>query len=63
MNFCVKTNGYWIKHIRVDLYNLPNGRVLFGELTTTTWSGLKAFVPDKYDMILEALVRKIRQWQ
>lgn len=37
------------RHVRVDWYNLPDGRVLFGEITFTTWSGLRRFVPDKYD--------------
>lgn len=45
-------------HIRVDLYNLPDGRVLFGELTMTSWAGLKSFIPEKYDMIFGEMIRK-----
>ncbi len=39
------------EHVRVDWYNLPDGRVLFGEITFTTWSGMARFIPDKYDII------------
>lgn len=38
-------------HIRVDLYNI-NGKIYFGELTLFHWSGLKPFVPEKWDFIL-----------
>lgn len=38
------------KHVRVDWYNLPDGRLLFGEMTFTTWGGLRRFQPDEYDM-------------
>jgi len=44
------------KHVRVDWYNLPDGRVLFGEMTFTTWSGLRRFEPDKYDEFFGKLI-------
>ena len=37
-----------IPHVRVDLYNI-NGKIYFGELTFFHWSGLKPFVPEKWD--------------
>jgi hypothetical protein len=39
-----------IKHVRVDLYNI-NGKIYFGELTLTHFSGLKKFTPNKWDLI------------
>lgn len=44
------------QHIRVDWYNLPDGRVLFGEMTLTSWSGLQRFVPDEYDEFFGKLI-------
>lgn len=44
------------KHVRVDLYNLPDGRVLFGEMTFATWAGLRKFEPDEYDMVLGSMI-------
>lgn len=44
-------------HVRVDWYNLPDGRVLFGEMTFTSWSGLRRFDPDKYDDVFGQLIR------
>lgn len=44
------------RHVRVDWYNLPDGRVLFGEITFTTWSGLRKFVPDEYDEYFGRLI-------
>ena len=43
-------------HIRVDLYDLPDGRIIFGELTFSTWAGQQKFVPDKYDEIWGQLI-------
>lgn len=43
-------------HVRVDWYNLPDGRLLFGELTFATWGGLKHFKPEKYDQVFGKLV-------
>lgn len=37
-----------IPHVRVDFYEV-NGKVYFGELTFTHWSGLVAFEPKKWD--------------
>lgn len=44
------------EHVRVDWYNLPDGRVLFGEMTFTTWSGLRRFEPDEYDTVFGNLI-------
>ncbi len=44
------------KHVRVDWYNLPDGRVLFGEMTFTSWSGLRRFEPDEYDTYFGKLI-------
>lgn len=44
------------RHVRVDWYNLPDGRVLFGEMTFTSWSGLRRFDPDEYDEYFGQLV-------
>ncbi len=44
------------KHVRVDWYNLPDGRVLFGEMTFSTWSGLMHFVPEEYDLVFGNLI-------
>ena len=39
-----------IPHVRVDFYEV-NGKVYFGELTFSHWSGLQPFVPEKWDYI------------
>lgn len=44
------------QHVRVDWYNLPDGRVLFGEMTFSTWSGLMHFVPEEYDKVFGSLI-------
>lgn len=44
------------KHVRVDWYNLPDGRVLFGEMTFTPWSGLCKFSPEEYDTVWGNLI-------
>lgn len=44
------------EHVRVDWYNLPDGRVLFGEMTFTSWSGLRRFEPDEYDTVFGNLI-------
>lgn len=44
------------QHVRVDWYNLPDGRVLFGEMTFSTWSGLMRFVPEEYDTLFGKLI-------
>lgn len=43
-------------HVRVDWYNMPDGRVLFGEMTFTTWNGLKRFEPEEWDLKLGELI-------
>lgn len=37
------------RHVRVDLYELPDGSIRFSELTFSSTAGLKPFVPDRYD--------------
>lgn len=44
------------KHVRVDWYMMPDGRLLFGEMTFQTWGGLRRFIPEKYDKILGDLI-------
>jgi len=44
------------KHVRVDWYNLPDGKLLFGEMTFTPWGSLKAFVPEKWDKVFGDLM-------
>lgn len=44
------------KHVRVDWYNLPDGRVLFGEMTFTSWGGLCRFEPDEWDTIFGKMI-------
>ena len=44
------------EHVRVDWYDLPDGRVLFGEMTFSPWSGLCKFYPEEYDFIFEKLI-------
>lgn len=44
------------KHVRVDWYNMPDGRVLFGEMTFATWAGLAKFVPEEYDLLFGKLI-------
>ena len=44
------------KHVRVDWYNMPDGRVLFGEMTFATWAGLAKFIPEEYDLAFGKLI-------
>lgn len=44
------------RHVRVDWYNLPDGRVLFGEMTFSTWAGFRRFEPEEYDTIWGKLI-------
>jgi len=39
-----------IPHVRVDFYEV-NGRIYFGELTLSHWSGMVPFEPEKWDYI------------
>jgi hypothetical protein len=39
-----------IPHVRVDFYEV-NGKVYFGELTFSHWSGIVPFEPEKWDYI------------
>lgn len=43
-------------HVRVDWYILPDGRVLFGEMTFSSWAGFKHFVPEKYDLFFGNMI-------
>ena len=44
------------EHVRVDWYIMPDGRILFGEMTFQTWGGMKKIVPKKYDLYLGSLI-------
>lgn len=44
------------KHVRVDWYNLPDGRIIFGEMTFSSWGGLEHWVPEEYDYIFGKLI-------
>lgn len=46
------------KHVRVDWYNMPDGRVLFGEMTFASWGGMHKFVPEKYDLEFGNMIGK-----
>lgn len=43
-------------HVRVDWYNMPDGRVLFGEMSFSSWSGLSHFLPEEYDEYFGQLI-------
>ena len=45
-----------IPQVRVDFYEV-NGRVYFGELTFSHWSGLVPFIPEKWDRIFGSWIR------
>lgn len=47
-------NGF--EHVRVDWYNLPDGRVLFGEMSFSSWSGLCKWEPEEYDTVFGNLI-------
>ena len=38
--------------VRIDFYETPDGRVLFGEYTFYHWSGFVPFDPDRADAML-----------
>ncbi len=46
------------EHVRVDLYEMPDGRVLFGEMTFQTWGGFRRFYPPEYDYIMGKMFDK-----
>ncbi|SCY09645.1 TupA-like ATPgrasp [Lachnospiraceae bacterium XBB2008] len=37
------------RHCRVDWYLMPDGRVLFSEITFVSWGGLRHFIPEDWD--------------
>lgn len=45
-----------LPHVRVDFYDI-NGKVYFGELTFSHWSGLVPFNPEKWDRKLGKLIQ------
>lgn len=45
-------------HVRVDWYNMPDGRLLFGEMTFSSWSGLSHFEPEEYDNYFGNLINE-----
>ncbi len=44
------------EHVRIDWNNLPDGRVLFGEMTFSTWSGIQKWEPEEYDEFFGNLI-------
>lgn len=44
------------EHVRVDWYDLPDGRLLFGEITFATWGGLAVWTPEEYDAVFGKLI-------
>lgn len=46
------------EHVRVDWYEMPDGRLLFGEMTFQTWGGLRRFYPPEYDGIMGKMFEK-----
>lgn len=43
-------------HVRVDWYNIPPNRLVFGEMTFTSCSGVAKWTPKEYDRILGNLI-------
>ena len=43
-------------HVRVDWYNLPKNRLVFGEMTFSSFSGLCNWTPEIYNQILGDLI-------
>lgn len=50
------SKGY--EHVRVDLYEMPDGRLLFGEMTFQTWGGFRRFYPPEYDYVMGKMFDK-----
>lgn len=46
------------EHVRVDLYEMPDGRLLFGEMTFQTWGGFRRFYPPEYDYVMGKMFEK-----
>lgn len=46
------------EHVRVDLYEMPDGRLLFGEMTFQTWGGFRRFYPPEYDYVMGGMFNK-----
>ncbi len=44
-------------HVRVDWFLLPEGDIKFGEMSFSSWSGLKRFSPKEYDYEFGRLIR------
>ena len=44
-----------IPHARIDFYDI-NGKIYFGEITFFHWSGMKPFVPEKWDYIFDSWI-------
>ena len=51
MKELAKNLSQGIPHVRVDFYEV-NGKVYFGELTLSHWSGFVKFEPEEWDTIL-----------
>ena len=44
------------EHVRVDWYNMPDGKIIFGEMTFSSWNGLHKFEPEEWDMKFGKLI-------
>lgn len=44
------------EHVRVDWYCFPDGRILFSEMTFSTWGGLSQWEPEEWDTIFGKLI-------
>lgn len=45
------------RHVRVDLYDLPDGRIRFGEMSFSSWDGKQHFRPEHWDTVFGAEIR------
>lgn len=50
--------GKGIPQVRVDFYEV-NGKVFFGEMTFSHWSGLVPFVPEEWDYTFGSWIKRI----
>lgn len=44
------------QHVRVDWYNLPDGRVLFGEMSFSSGAGSEHWTPEEYDIVFGNMI-------
>ena len=43
-------------HVRVDWYSLSGNRLVFGEMTFSSFSGFCEWIPEKYNQILGSFI-------